>query len=165
MKTIFELEEGKTYKAYQNNDLLHRKFRVSKGKLENSGLGNFAPCDWAPVNSDLKFEETRATEGFIAKGFNKIFNIFRSVYTTKASSFLQIKEGLVYTNDNDKLPARVFLEQGELKDFETKEKVSLKKISLNTKFSCLGDFPSKPSIEVEAAKSPSSLPRVKVKST
>lgn len=136
---IFNLKEGSTYYAVHKGRVLERRFRVKNGELENDGIGRFAPCDWTPVDASLKFQETSTRKtGLIVGLVNIISNVLtRPFKSKKGLSLVQLKEGVVYTSDNNSLPGSLVIENGRLLSFETKEEVVLKKLSLRTRFKVL----------------------------
>ena len=142
MKNIFELEEGKTYNVKQGGSHLNRKFRVKNGKLENDGLGRFAPCDWAPINAKVSFTESTASNNPLSKGINKFFSWVFLIFSKKQSgvSLLNLKENIIYKSNNRRLPSKIIRKGDQLFNAEPSEIINLKKIKLSTQFIPLG-FP------------------------
>ena len=134
MKNIFELEEGKTYKVIKNDRELVRKFRVNNEKLENDGLGFFAPCDWVSLNATTKFIETYTSTSFPAQVFHKIRNLLTQLIPKKGISFLKLKEGVVYQTSNILLPKSIIRKGDKIFNHLSNEEIKLDQLSLKTRF-------------------------------
>lgn len=140
--SIFELEQGVKYAAYDGNRRLPKNYQIINGRLQNEngdGLGEMQGCSWVPVKASITFQEI-SREGL--KG-NKLFVPSK----TEAISPLFMQEGIIYETDGD---WEYGMESGEytrkggnlytVKDSKADQLVQLSKMSLETEFTPVGNL-------------------------
>jgi hypothetical protein len=127
--SIFDLQEGKVYNAFDGARQLGKRYTVQSGKLMNASknedphnLEVYEGCNWVPLKASIRFEEVKAPSTPV--------------------SILGLKQGLVYrpsaqisglvTRKGNKL---MFVEGNK-----TTKSVDLDIVNLSTMFTAIGEM-------------------------
>lgn len=120
--SIFDLKEGKIYRAFSGDKEIGRRFRIADGKLQNdtgTGPQKYVGCSWVPVNADVTFEEEGDSDIQVSVLALQPGTVYESPKTGKIAR----KGSTLFVVDDKNRPTT---------------KLELRQISLNTLFKAVG---------------------------
>lgn len=130
--SIFDLKEGKVYRAYDGKRKLRKTYTVQNGKLMNAGkdadindINDYDGCEWVPLKASITFQEIKSSK------LNPV-----------ASSILGLKKGLIYRSDSKDFKGLITRIGNKLMTLNNKKKpieaIELDQVNLTTKFNVVG---------------------------
>ena len=127
--SIFDLQEGKVYNAFDGSRQLGKRYTVQNGKLMNASkdedphnLSVYEGCVWVPLKASIRFEEVKEA--------------------AKPVSILGLKQGLVY-KPSAQISGLVTRKGNKLMFVEgnrTTKSVDLAIVNLSTMFTVIGQI-------------------------
>lgn len=135
--SIFDLKEGKVYKAFDGKRELSKIYTVQNGKLMNASkegdandIQEYDGCEWVPLKASITFQEIKSAQ-----------------LVPAASSILGLKKGLIYKSDSDEFDGLVARIGNKLMSLNDKKKpmraIELNRVDLTVEFNVVGTMPKK----------------------
>lgn len=138
--SVFELAPYKIYLAKIDGEYVSRKFSVINGELKTKlkGANSFTPCEWFPeLNANIQFIETELPPvSGKASWFDKIqfVKLIKKMIYGDSVSLVALKAGVKYRSSHPDIPGTCYLVDNKLLDGQTNEPLTLKRLSLKTRF-------------------------------